>query len=85
MDKYGTPGFGKSQVLFLLNKPKWMPLWLHRWREKRAWLRWGKGNFVFIVPTKLDPSDLAMPFNPLRKHLHTVAPRPWPKKENDDA
>lgn len=83
MDKYGTPGFGKSRALLLMGKPKWMPLWLHRWREKRAWLRWRTSNTVIVALGNYEPSDLALP----TLHKHTVAPRPWPKKEeeNDDA
>ncbi len=81
----GGPGMGKSQILFLLNKPKWMPVWLHRWREKRAWVRWQKDKPLIIALPTLEPRDLALPFDPLRKHLHTVKPRPLTKKDTNDA
>ena len=80
----GAPGIGKSQILFLLTKPKWMPLWLHRWREKRAWLRWGRDEPLYIALPELDPTDIAMPFDVHNKHI--AKPRPWPTaKENDNA
>ena len=70
----GTPGVGKSHMLYILNKPKWMPMWLHRWREKRAWLRWNKGNYVIINLPTLEPTDYAIP----RLHDHIIAtPRKW--------
>lgn len=76
----GAAGMGKSQILFLLTKPKWMPLWLHRWRERRAWLRWGKDQpVIFPLPT-LNPSDVFIP-----THNNIAAPRPWPKKEDENA
>lgn len=66
MDR-GAPGIGKSHMLYILTKPKWMPMWLHIWREKRAWLRWNKGNYViFDLPT-IEPSDYAMPS--MNKHI----------------
>lgn len=74
----GTPGMGKSQMLYILNKPKWMPMWLHRWREKRAWLRWVKGNYVIINLPTLEPTDYAMPS--LNDHI-IATPRKW--KEQD--
>jgi hypothetical protein len=30
----GTPGIGKSRIMLTLGKPKWMPLWLHRLRNR---------------------------------------------------
>ena len=77
MNTEGKPGMGKSQMLYILNKPKWMPMWLHRWREKRAWLRWNKGNYVIINLPTLEPTDYAMP--DLNNHIITK-PRPWPKE-----
>lgn len=29
----GTPGTGKSHILYYLGKPKWMPKWLYRLRN----------------------------------------------------
>ena len=78
MNERNGPGTGKAQMLFLLNKPKWMPLWLHRWRERRAWLRWGADKPVIFALGNYEPSDFALPFDPARKHTHTVKPRPWP-------
>ena len=49
MDR-GAPGIGKSHMLYILTKPKWVPMWLHRWREKRAWLRWGT---IYIASQKV--------------------------------
>lgn len=73
----GIPGMGKSAVLRYLGKPKWMPKWLWRQREKRAWLRWRTSDTVIIALGNYEPSDLVLP----TLHNHTVAPRPWPKKE----
>ena len=70
----GQPGMGKSQMLFLLNKPKWMPLWLHKWREKRAWLRWNRDRPLIIAIPELDPSDLSVPN--LNQH-YIAKPRKW--------
>ena len=65
--KNGTPGMGKSHMLYILTKPKWVPMWLHRLQEKRAWLRWNKGNYVIIDLPTIEPIDYAMPS--LNKHI----------------
>jgi hypothetical protein len=51
-----------------------MPLWLHRWREKRAWLRWNRDNYVIINLPTLEPTDYAIP--DLNNHI-IAKPRKW--------
>jgi hypothetical protein len=49
--KRGTPGMGKSHILLQLTKPKYMPMWLHRWNSRHN----------IIDASKVDLSDLMMP------------------------
>ena len=40
--KDGMPGHAKSRIAMMHFKPKWMPLWLYAWNEKRKWVRFAK-------------------------------------------
>jgi hypothetical protein len=47
----GEPGMGKSHILLQLTKPKYMPMWLHRWNSRHN----------IIDASKVDLSDIMMP------------------------
>ena len=79
MKTEGKPGMGKSQMLYILSKPKWMPMWLHKWREKRAWLRWSKGDYIIINIPPLESTDFAIP--DLNNHI-IATPRKWLDSNN---
>ena len=81
--KLDMPGMGKAHIMRRLagvpTKPRWMPLWLHRWRERRAWRKLGVVE-VFTLED-MDPSDFI--FDP-SKPSRPVMPRPW-KDRNDES
>ena len=85
------------RMLGLTRKPKWMPRWLHRWRELRKWRSMGfEGAVEYYEMSKwveFNPTALGMPYlatgndpddSAGAAHTkHILKPRPWPTNTQD--